>query len=121
MKTPYTPRGKIVPFIEAVKADPDRVWTIADIAKVMELHSRKVGGSLVYAERNGVVFRAKRDGRLVYSGKPFPDGEAPPEPKKKLARRKEDEGWATQPDDMRIPRVVPGWVPPQMVAPRGAR
>lgn len=119
MTKPYIPRGKIVPFIEAVKANPERVWTISQIADVMGLHSRKVGGSLVYAERNGVVFRAKREGRLVYSGRPLPDGEPPPVPKKKLARRPGCDAWLTTPEDIRVPKVVPGWTPPVMVAPRG--
>lgn len=120
---PYTPTGKIVPFIEAMRDDPHRIWTIADIARVMGLQSNKVGGSLLYAERNGIVFRGKRNGLTVFRGVPFEFGGREPPPAKKKPSRiiQITGGWATPPDHIRIPKVIPGWTPPVMVAPRTSR
>lgn len=116
---PYTPTGKIVPFIEAMRDDLYRIWTIADIARVMGLQSNKVGGSLLYAERNGIVFRARRNGLTVFRGVPFEvGGIQPPEKKKRPSRIIKSGGWTTPADHIRIPRVIPGWTPPVMVAPR---
>jgi hypothetical protein len=120
----YVPRGLIVPFIEAVKKDPDRSFTVSETLRLVGVKSNKLGGSLTYALRNGVVFRAKIDGKVVYRGKPFDAAVAmnpPPKPPTTIARRlrgKTQDAWTPDLDDIRIPKVVPGWVPPKMVCPR---
>jgi len=117
----YEPRGVIVPFIKAVHADPERMWTVAEACRVMGVKSNKVGGSLTYALRNQILYRQKRDGQTVYRGCPFPEGNLdPPAVKTTVVRRiKTTDGeWLTTGDDPRVPKVIPGWKPPQMVASR---
>lgn len=121
MTKPYTPRGYIVPLIQAAKADPQRIFTVSEAVKLMGVKSRKVGGSLTYALRAGMIFRGKVNGLTAYKGSPFADGGMPPPPvPQKIARIKPASGWETDPDDPRVPKVVPGWTPPKMVCVRQA-
>lgn len=119
----YIARGKIVPFIEAAQAEPTRVWTCAEAARLIGLKSNKLGGSLIYAIRGGIIHRGKRGGQIVYSATPLPDIALPP-PKVQTYRDRHPErfvpgkAWATDTDDVRVPKVVPGWKPPQMVCVR---
>jgi hypothetical protein len=116
---PYCPRGAIVPLIEAVRAEPERIFTVADAVKVMGVRSNKVGGSLTYALRAEVIFRGKVKGQTVYKGTPFaPEVKMDPPPVQKKTV-KVAAGWPTSADDPRIPQVVPGWKPPSMVCVRG--
>jgi hypothetical protein len=116
---PYQPRGKIVPLINLVKADPDRIIFTDEACRICCERSNKMGGSLTYALRARVIFRGKVHGKTAYRGKPFEVGAMPPpDAPVKLARRKGEE-WQPDPGDLRIPKVIPGWKPPQMVAPRG--
>jgi len=120
----YEPRGLIVPFIKAVKAEPERVWTVADAIRITGQRSNKLGGSLTYALRHRIIYRGKRDGLTVYLGVPFPEGNVDPPPLKeryeRRIRKSAGNGWITTEDDIRVPKVVQGWTPPQMVAPRSA-
>lgn len=127
MTKPYTPRGAIVPFLQAIEADPLREFTSRQAAEIMDCDYRAVASTLEYARRARLVFIRKERGALRIRGTPYRDQEA-----QDMARAATDKamrlsgrknggvGWATRPDDPRIPMVVPGWTPPQMVAPRGA-
>jgi hypothetical protein len=116
---PYCPRGAIVPLIEAVRAQPDRVLSVAEASSIVGLRSNKLGGSLTYALRACVIYRGKVNGQTFYKGTPFPQGQQmdPPAVQKKTV--KERAGWRTSADDPRIPHVVDGWKPPSMVCVRG--
>ena len=120
----YEPRGLIVPFIKAVKAEPERIFTVAEAIRITGQRSNKLGGSLTYALRHRILYRGKRDGLTVYRGIPFPEGNIdPPEVKEKYVRRIRkagSNGWITTEEDVRVPKVVQGWVPPRMIAPRSA-
>jgi hypothetical protein len=118
MKKPYEPRGKIVPLINLAKADPDRIIFTDEACRICGERSNKLGGSLTYALRAEVIFRGKINGKTAYRGRPFDAHAMPPPPLPvKLGRRKGGE-WQPDPDDLRIPKVVPGWTPPKMVCVR---
>lgn len=124
MTTLYSPRGKLVPFLEAVKDDKDRVWTVAEVGRVIGVRANGVIPMLTYALRNQVLFRGKTpEGRTAIRGVPFPGQDVaipPPRPDALTRARAKGKGqWTPDPDDLRIPKVVAGWKPPQMVAPRG--
>lgn len=115
----YEPKGKILRFLEAVKAEPQRVFTSAEVAHIMRTTIKAVSTATECAIREHMVFRAKRTGYrgLVFSGTPFAD--VTPAAKRKHPERPViTNGWATDPDDPRIQKVVPGWKPPQMVCTR---
>lgn len=114
----YEPRGRMAIWLEHVKADPARVWTAAEAAEVMGMHSGKIGGTALYAIEAGVLFAMKKDRRIYFSGRPFRDGmpynrqtRSEPEPPAPIPK------WNPE-DDPRIPRVIPGWTPPKMVCVR---
>jgi len=91
----YEPRGKVGQVVEAMRAEPARIWTSADVAQVMEVQQAAVTAHLDTAIKHQVIFRKLENGRCQYSVKPFPV------------------------DDIRIPQVpTGGYVPPQMIATR---
>lgn len=118
----YEPSGMVRLLLEAVKDEPSRIFTVSEAAKVMGISSVRVYGSIAYAVRAGVLHRGTKGGVLVLSGSPL--AEELPLPKqqqdKNLHRKPVAAGWATDPSDPRIGKVIPGWVPPQMVCVRGA-
>lgn len=120
---PYQPSGAVRLLLEAVQADPARVLTCAEAAKVMGIARVKVYGSVAYAVRAGVLHKGKRGEIIVLSGSPIP--EEAPKPKKGRHQPKDHQkpvaaGWTTDPNDPRIQKVTPGWQPPKMVCVRSA-
>lgn len=112
-----TIKGKALPFIEAVAAEPHRIWSVPEAAKIMGCNVHGVCHVLTRALAQGLVFRGKREGVAVFRGTPFPAHEAERPPP--LRNRKPKTGaWTPDPDDLRIPKVVPGWAPPKMVCTR---
>lgn len=119
MSTDYSPKGKILLLLAEMERDPARVWSIPEAGAVMGVRSGGVIAAVTYALRAERMYRGLKDGRAVLSGTPFPvDALPPPTGKKYRSRVKSASGWETDPDDLRIPRVVPGWKPPVMVPPR---
>ena len=118
--TTYQPKGHVVPFIEAIKADPHRVWSSSEAAEVMKIQVRRVSATVKYPIAAGLIHKGCVWGAVAYSGMPFATSEqATPGGAKHAKRRKrEPVVWTPDPDDLRIPRVVPGWVPPKMVCAR---
>ena len=123
MRKPYTPKGTVAPLLRAMAADPTRVWSVQEAAETMHVPTSHVVGHLAYALRAEVVFRSKRNGRVVFSATRFGAAtQALQEIKPNFSRRKPAvAGWATPEDDIRIPRIEPGWAPPQMVCVRQQR
>lgn len=124
MPKPYTPKGKIVPFLAAVKEDPARTWTAVQVAEAIGGKSHGVVAMLTYALRNEALYRGKdATGRMVFRGRPFASKAIEPLPlpplvSPKQSRAKTASGWLTSEDDPRVPKVVAGWKPPQMIPPR---
>jgi hypothetical protein len=117
----YQPRGRMLLILEAIAAEPERIFTAAECGQIMNIPTREVGSYLAYAIRARKVFRNGVPRQYVYRGTPFPGvkPDAIKAPKCKVYKsRKVSRTWEPDPDDIRIPRVVPGWAPPQMVCPR---
>lgn len=93
----YEPQGTTKPFIDAVRMEPQRVWSLAEAAQLMDVQQSRVGAWLEYAMRQKAVHRGRRNGQIVYSGTPFPPEAAFPLPAERNAQE---------------------WKPPQMIAPR---
>lgn len=126
MSNDYQPKGRMVTMLAAMKADPERIWTTAECAKVMGCSANKVGTTLLYSLHHRVIYRDRPGRGVRYSLTPFPV-EVPPPPKQDRKGRGRGHPekaprppalWTPEPGDIRIPRVVPGWVPPKMVCPR---
>ena len=101
-----TSAGKVAPLLQAIQAQPMREFTSAEAAQIMGIDPRAVCAAIGTARYNGLVFCRVVRKKLRIRGVPY---EAAPEPAP-----------AWSPDhDVRVPRVVPGWRPPAMIAPRG--
>lgn len=116
---PYTPKGIVVPFIEAASAEPSRIWSYPEAAEVMGIIVKKVSATVATAVEAGLLFKGRRLGATVLSAKPF-ENIAPPPRNRHLHLVKMADSWMTTMDDPRVPKVVAGWVPPKMVCVRGA-
>jgi hypothetical protein len=121
----YKPKGKVVKFLQALESDRFREFTTLEIAAIMGCDQRAVAASLHYPARNGLVFIRKEGKGLRIRGTAYSDQEkqdAARAATDKAIRARRDHAapvWTPSSDDLRIPRVVPGWTPPVMVAPRG--
>jgi hypothetical protein len=93
----YEPRGKVKTLLDAMRADPTRVWTAPEVAKVLECPQNAVLAHLLRALENRVIYKELLKGRNIFSLQPFGTVAPPPG----------------------APTVDPNWRPPQMVPPRG--
>jgi hypothetical protein len=93
----YEPRGKLKILVDAMRAEPERVWTSPEVAKLMDVQQGALTAHLDSAIRNGAIFRRMAANRCQYSARPF---EAPAAPA------------------VVEPPKPPAFVPPQMTAPR---
>ena len=109
--TDYTPKGRMAEWLAAMRANPGRTWTTAEAAAIMGIDVRRISGYAAYALRCGAIYRSKLGRGVRYSLKPFPDGPKPA-PKKPAVKQWSPEG------DPRVPKVVPGWMPPKMTSAR---
>jgi hypothetical protein len=128
----YHPRGRMVEFMAAVRAAPERVFSMKDACGYLHcreyrstvdqyiyaaindgaMFKREVNGAVYYAgvaisdtllSKNGIAVPARKgDGRMIPTGSRTPE-----EVEAALA-------------DVRAPKVDPTWSPPKMVPPRGA-
>jgi hypothetical protein len=113
----YEPKGCMLVWLAAMREEPERIWTSAEAAKVMGVHVRTVGSYAAYAEAAGVIHRQSSRKPVTWGLKP-PAGGVLERAKQGRWTAKEVPRWNPG-DDIRVLRVVPGWKPPQMVAPRG--
>lgn len=114
----YQPRGRVKVLMDAMRDDPHRVWTVREIARLLKVRTNEVTAYALYAMKAQALFRGKRDGETVFAPMPFPEHEALT-PKKRKVRPANRTAVNWNPgDDIRVPRVVPNWRPPVMVAPR---
>jgi hypothetical protein len=74
----YEPQGKTKPFIEAARAEPQRIWTPTEIAKMCDIQQASAGSWMTYPMRAGVIHRGRRNGETVYSATEFPPEAAYP-------------------------------------------
>jgi hypothetical protein len=116
---PYTPKGIVVPFIEAANAEPHRIWSYPEAAEVMGIIVKKVSATVATAVEAGLLFKGRRLGATVLSAREF-ENVAPPPRNRHLHLIKIADHWTTTMDDPRVPKVVAGWVPPKMNPPRAA-
>lgn len=117
MKT-YTPRGKAKTLLDAMHGDPDKVvWTVPEVASVLKVGIHEVMAYVLYPLKNQALYRGRRNGLVIFSLQPFPEGEALANKNTRAASSRPKVQWEPG-DDIRIPRVVPNWRPPVMVAPR---
>lgn len=126
MGSEYSPREhtRLDALLKAMRADanPKRLWSPQECAAVMGLKPRQVAGFTAYAAAHGVLYRMKI-GRAVWHSLERLDDSETPTPVPACVRGRSSRmtaGWATAPDDPRIPKVVAGWQFPRMVAPRRA-
>lgn len=110
----YNPRGVLLLLLDAVKAEPEREFTSEEAAQIMGCPRRAVWAYTAYAVRAGLLFKRVERKVLLLRGTPFP-GAQPPEEQRPRRASKLVPAFA---DDVRISRVVEGWKPPAMVAPR---
>jgi hypothetical protein len=124
MTTPYTPKGKVVLLLQAIENDRHREFNSKEAGKIMDCDKRGVGASIEYARRAGLLFCRTVRGAMYIRGIPYPDQaeqDAVREGTDKAMRsrgRTKAAPWTPDPDDLRIPKVVPGWKPPVMTPPR---
>lgn len=105
-KKPYKPAGKILPLLAAVQAEPMREITSAEAAKLMGCDIRAVSAAVKLPADAGLLFLRVHLQKLRIRGVPFQEIKTEHVP-----------AWSPV-GDIRIPRVIPGWNPPLMVAPR---
>jgi hypothetical protein len=110
----YTTKGKAARMLEAVQAEPDRIFSVPEAAQIMDVNPHGVLATLRCALAGGALYRGLRDGRAVFRARPFAPGDSP-----RARRGLGASSWTTPVDHPRIPRVVDGWKPPRMEAPRG--
>jgi hypothetical protein len=113
----YEPKGCMLVWLAAMRDEPNRIWTSAEAAKVMGVRVGTVGSYAAYAEAAGVIHRQSNKKPVTWGLKP-PEGGVLAPAKKGRWTAKAIPQWDPG-EDIRVPRVVPGWKPPQMVAPRG--
>lgn len=114
----YEPGGRMKLWLAAMRAEPERVWTPAEAAAVMGIPNKKVGGYAEYAILHGFIFQSKKGRGCLYALHRF-EGFLPPPKGIPQGRRKARAVPKWEPgDDIRIPKVVPGWTPPKMVCVR---
>jgi hypothetical protein len=118
MTKPYEPKGTARKLIDAIATDPARVWTTTEACEVMGIHVRKLYATLQNSVKYGLIYQAKRGGRLVISGQPFSAAQLIAPVAKYVPRAHVAGGWQTDPNDPRIGKVVQGWTPPRMVCVR---
>lgn len=118
---PYTPRGdKVLTLLAALEAKPERIFTSDECASLLRCTKRAVGAYLDYAVRGERVFKRKVGRNVEYCATRM-DGSSKPPPRGRqqlTAKVVTSGGWATDREDPRIGKVVPGWKPPQMVCAR---
>jgi hypothetical protein len=114
---PYEPKGRMADLVSALEAEPGRTFTSQEAAQIMGCELVAVSSAVFYAVRAGRIFKKAQSRRLLLlRATPFP-GESS-QANRPINVRKEADGWATDPDDPRIGKVVLGWKPPQMVCVR---
>lgn len=118
---PYSPKGKTLLLLSAMRAEPDRQWSLKEAGAAMGMRSNKVAATIAYALRAGAIYRGGQTRATRLSLQPFDGRMAVPVPeiKKYEGFVNIQDGWVTGWDDPRVPKVVPGWRAPQMIAPRG--
>jgi hypothetical protein len=119
----YHPKstGKLQPLLEAMRADPNpkRLWSPSECAEVMGIKPRHICSFTAYAVQHGVIYRTVIGRTAYHSLEPGEGCQPPVRAKNRGAKAPKCKGEYVQPlDDIRIPKVVPGWMPPKMVAPR---
>lgn len=120
MAKPYSPKGKALLLLQAIESEPHREFTSAEAAAIMQCDRRAVAAQLEYPRRHGLLFLRKQGHALFLRGKPYSEQEGGNYcTRRTMQEPKAPRGWTPSPDDLRIPRVVPGWRPPVMVPPRG--
>lgn len=75
----YEPRGKVKNVLEAMRAEPERIWTSVDVAKVLEVNSASVSAHLDTSIRHGLIYRQIVAGRVQYNTRPFAPAYVPPQ------------------------------------------
>lgn len=120
MEKQYIPKGRIVRLLDAMQAEPEREFDSREAALIMRCNYKAVSSATEYAIEAHLMYRAKRRGYrgLVFRGTPFPVERQEAPQRKHPERPVIRNGWATDPNDPRIQKVVPGWVPPRMVCTR---
>lgn len=114
--TTYTPRGVVVALLDALEAEPTRVFTSAECAAILGCELRTVGAYVDYALRAERIFKVKIGRNVQYSATRMRDAVEP----RKRGRRQvapkivTSTSWTTDQDDPRIGKVVDGWKPPVM-------
>lgn len=93
----YEPSVKTRHAIDACKAEPHRIFTQEDLAKVMGLPRSQVPIYLDAAVKHQLIFRNPLPGVIQYAGVPFKTDSAPA---------------------AKGSSAAPAWAPPQMKAPR---
>ena len=69
----YEPRGKVKLLIDAMRSSPIEVWPSADCAAVMQTLPANVSAAVASALANEALYHQKRNNRVSYSLRPFPD------------------------------------------------
>jgi hypothetical protein len=115
------PTGKLQPLLEVMRADPDpkRLWSPAECAEIMGIKPTHICSFTAYAVQHGVIYRTVIRRTAYHSLEKVEGSQPPARAKNRGGRPPKCKGHYEQPlDDIRIPKVVPGWFPPKMVAPR---
>jgi hypothetical protein len=101
----YRPTAKVQHLLAAMDREPARVWSVDDVAAVMELVPSLVRAHLAYAVHHQAVHRCKVRDRLFFAR----TAAALPQPVAEPIRRP----WNPA-ADIRVPKFDPTWKPPVM-------
>jgi hypothetical protein len=123
MTSEYEPRGgRVVVLLDRMYAEPKRIFTSKECAQIMGCANAAVSPTLLYAIKARRVFKRNTGKRCEYSATEMAGSVVLPPAKKRTKHPEKAQplavGWATSPDDPRIGRLVPGWMPPKMVCVR---
>lgn len=117
----YIPHGTVVKLLAAMKAEPQREFSSHEAAKIMGCHLFSVTARIQPAVRERMMFRRSfgRGRPAILRGSPFPPGTAGAQACQRSREGEVGVSWITRQDDLRVPKVVPGWVPAPMRHVRG--
>lgn len=123
MSGAYQPRGIVLILLPRLDAEPTRIFSHSECARIMGCKPSAVSATLLYAVKARRIFKRNTGTCCEYSATEMAGSVVLP-PSRKRTKHPEvatpiEQGWLTDPNDPRIGKVVPDWKPPVMRHVRG--